>query len=119
MVCCDIACINIQRIDHCFKKIGYEIQLRNQPFEQFVDMYVLVNRYSGKFYFVCMIYQILISKLQTKANNKKLSHMTIPCTNIWVQTPHNMYRFQYMNTCTSLYLVVFYDIECFCNSRVY
>lgn len=66
MVCCDIACINIQRIDHCFKKIGYEIQLRNQPFEQFVDMYVLVNRYSGKFYFVCMIYQIIISKLQTK-----------------------------------------------------
>lgn len=66
MVCCDIACISIQRIDHCFKKIGYEIQLCNQPFEQFVDMYVLVNRYSGKFYFVCMIYQIIISKLQTK-----------------------------------------------------
>lgn len=54
----DIACI--QRIESIItlKKIGYEIQLRNQPLK-FGIYYVLVNRFLGKCHFVCMMRRLI------------------------------------------------------------
>lgn len=89
MVCCDIACISIQRIDHCFKKNRLWNSVR-QPTFRTVCWYVCTSKQVFGEVLFCLHD---LSDHNFKTTNKKLSHTTIPCTNIWVQTPHNMYRF--------------------------